>query len=57
MAKELKINLGSEFDLDTQRFFNLLDERNWANFMKLVQDVDEKRTIEELLEAFLEGNI
>jgi len=55
--KDLKPDLTDPQGEDNRRLANLLDPQSLNTFLKLLQDTNEKRTIDELFEALLEGKL
>ena len=55
--KEIKIDLLDPQLDDNIKFANFLDPMLLSSFIKLLKDTNEKRTIEELFEAYLEGKL
>ena len=56
MAEVIDIKLNDERDEGLRKLANLLDPSLFDSFIEKLKDVSEKRTIEELIEAWLEGN-
>jgi len=57
VMKEIKIDLLDPQLDDNIKFANFLDPMLLSSFIKLLKDTNEKRTIEELFEAYLEGKL
>ena len=55
MSKEVKITLEDETSLDNKKFFNLVDPIRWSIFLDQVKNTNEKRSLEELIQALIEG--
>lgn len=57
MAKEIKVTLWDPQDADNQKFANFLDANILNAFIKQLKDTSEKRSLEELFEAWLNGEL
>ncbi|MDC1300007.1 hypothetical protein N8Z24_00715 [bacterium] len=53
--KNLTITLSNPREEGTEKFSNLVDPVLLSIFIERIQDADDKRSIEELVEALLEG--
>ena len=56
MAEYIKIKLNDERDEGLRKFANLLDPSLFNDFIQKLKSTDEKRTLEELIEAWLDGS-
>lgn len=54
---QIDINLSDPEDIGLQKFTNLVDPQNLDRYVKRIKDPHEKKSIEELTDALLEGTI